>query len=396
MEKEATYPQWLWAVTAIAGRLAIAGSLLGLCLTLVIPRLRDTMAVIGIGVGLAGLLLGIGLLMTGLGGWKQWPSPSIYAKWGWAVCLVLLIGLVGVGILTPAEWHERPIFALLHLGMAVLPAFLLVSLVILAVGRSQALTWREFILALSGGAVTTFVAFPLEIIGLLLCSVLVVGITILLPGGQEEINRLLILFEQWHKLPPMGMAGVLDVIASPVILGVLALTLAIVAPVIEELGKTLVMGVVAAWRRPSLVTAFLWGATCGLGFAVIENVTNGAGALGEVSGWLGGMTMRAAASGMHMLSGGIVGLGWGFFWRKKRWVLPLAYLAVIGFHGLWNFNVVALIGGTAFGVTNNPVGFVIAAIGIILVGLLALFTPLALIGMPLLLRTRKVESVQAA
>ncbi len=392
MEQEQSRPQWLWIITTITGGLAIAGSLLSALLALVIPGIKDTVvAVILIGVGLVGLLLGIGLLASGLTGRKRWASPQIYSKWGWAVCLALLAGLVIIAILTPAEWHNRPIFAPLHLGLAALPAFLLLSLMTLTAGRYRTLTLRELIATMSGGVAATLLAIPVEIVGFGICAVLVVFVTLLLPGGEAEISQLMATLEQWSIAPLPGIEETLSQIASPVILGVLALTFTVVAPLVEEFGKTLVMGIMGMWRRPGLTTAFLWGAACGLGFTVIEGISNGAGSLGEVMGWLGGMGARAAATSMHMLAGGIVGLGWGFFWRKRRWALPLAYLAAVLFHGLWNLNAVAAIGGAAIGTTASPIGFVIAMAGMGLMLILALCAPLALLGIPVLLRAHETE-----
>ena len=116
MEKERSHPQWLWTITAIAGGLAVVVSILSMAIVFVVPQITgNTVTVILIGIGLVGLLLGIGLLATGLAGRKQWPSPVIYTKWGWAVCLALLIGVAGVAVVIPVEWHQRAVFAPLHL-----------------------------------------------------------------------------------------------------------------------------------------------------------------------------------------------------------------------------------------------------------------------------------------
>lgn len=396
MGQEKPRPQWLWIIAALTGGLAITGSLLVILLAFIIPRVKDTvLAVILIGAGLVGLLLGMGLLITGLTGRKQWTSPQIYAKWGWAIWLALLAGFVTIALLTPAEWHNRPILAPLHLGLAAFPAFLLLSLMTLTAGRYRTLTLRELIATMSGGAAATFLAIPVEIVGFIICAILVGFVTLLLPGGEAEISQLIGTFEQWSIAPPTGIEETLSQIASPVILGVIALTFTVVAPLIEEFVKTLVMGIMGIWRRPGLTTAFLWGAACGLGFTVIEGISNGAGSLGEVMGWLGGMGARAAATSMHMLTGGIVGLGWGFFWRKRRWALPLAYIAAILFHGLWNLNAVAAIGGAAIGASASPVGFVIALAGIGLMFILALCAPLALLSIPVLLRAHETELARA-
>jgi len=298
----------------------------------------------------------------------------------------LIIIFAGVALLTPEDWHQHPLFAPLHLGLAALPAFFLLTLITLIAGRYRALTFRELIGAMSSGAASIAMALPLEVVGFVVSAIAVLLVTLLLPGGAAEINRMGNLIEQWRLMPPADMGQILEAIASPIVLVMLFLVFVVIAPVVEEIGKTLVMGVMGFWHRPGLTQAFIWGAACGLGFAVVENVTNGASGLGERWGWLGGMGTRAFATAMHMLTSGLVGLGWGFFWRKRRWVLPLAYVSAILFHGLWNFNVVMSIGGVATGVATSPLGFIIALLGMGLIIVLAMVAPLALLGIPVLLR----------
>jgi hypothetical protein len=380
-------PQALWIITAVTGAAIIVGSILGAVLIFVLPQAKeDTPALILMSLSFVGLLLGLGLLWAGWSGWQRLPSPQIYTRWGWAVCLLLIIILVGVAFLTPEDWQQRVIFAPFHLGLAALPAFFLLALITLTAGRYRALTFRELIAALSGGATSIVMALPLEIIGFIVSAFLVALVALMLPGGTAEVDRMGAMVEQWMSMPPTDMEQMLEAIASPIVLVMLFLVFVVIAPVVEEIGKTLMMGAMGFWRRPGLTQAFIWGAACGLGFAIVESVTNGASSLGELWGWLGGMGARALATAMHMLTSGIIGLGWGFFWRKRRWVLPLAYSVAILFHGFWNLNTVMSIGGTAIGTATSSVGFIIAVIGMGLMIILALFAPLALIGIPVLLR----------
>jgi len=385
---EKPLPQAIWIITAVTGTAILIGSILSVVLIFILPpATEDILAVVLPGLSLISFLLGLGLIWAGWSGAKRLPAPTIYTRWGWTVCLVLIIILVGIAILTPDDWHQRPIFALLHLGMAAIPAFLLFTLMTLTVGRYRALTFRRLIAAMSGGAASVALALPIEIIGLVISIIMVALVILVVPGGIEEINRISALAQQWMSMPPTDMEQILEVIASPVVLMMLFLVLVIVAPVAEEIVKTLVISVMGFWHRPGLTQAFLWGAACGLGFAIVESVTNGANGLGERWGWLGGMGARALAAAMHMLTSGIVGLGWGFFWRKRRWVLPLAYGIAMLFHALWNFNAVVSIGGTAIGTVSSSLGFVISAIGMGLMVVLALFAPFALISIPVLLRS---------
>lgn len=390
---EKPFPQVLLILTAITGAAIMVGSLLGAILVFILPQaVGDAMAMVLTSLSLVGFLLGLGLLWVGWPTRQRLPSPQAYIRWGWAVCLLLIAILAGIALLTPEEWQQRPIFAPLHLGLAALPAFLWLNLVTLAAGRYRALTFRELIAAMSSGAASIAMALPLEIVGFVISAIGVALVALLLPGGLAEINRMGALVEQWRLMPPTDMEQILKAIASPIVLVMLFLVFVIIAPLVEEVAKTLVMSVLGFWRRPGLTQAFLWGAACGLGFAIVESITNGANGLGEVWGWLGGMGMRALAAAMHMLTSGIIGLGWGFFWRKRRWALLLAYGIAMLFHALWNLNAVMSIGGMAIGTANSPLGLIFAAIGMGLTILLALFAPLALIGIPVLLRSHETKA----
>ena len=343
------------------------------------------MLVISIGVSLIALFLGIGLMWAGLTGLKQLPSPKFYPRWGGLIFLLLPIILILVAVFVPGEWQNRALFAPVHLGVAVMPAFFLLSLLTWAAGHERTLSLRELIATASGGALSVLLAMPVEGVGFVLSAAIAVAVAIVIPGGSAEVQRLIALFEQWAVSAPPNTEQALADLTSPITLVTLALTLAVVTPLIEEFGKTLVMSVMGIWKRPGLTHSFLWGAACGLGFAVVEGVTNGAGGLGEVGSWVGGMGSRALATTMHMLASGIIGLGWGYWWRKRRWMLPFAYVAAVAFHGLWNFNVVVILSGVGLGMQNALLGFVLSALGIGVQVLLALFAPVALIAIPLLL-----------
>jgi hypothetical protein len=298
-------------------------------------------------------------------------------------------------MLLPPSLQMTPFFAPFHLAVIVIPALLLFSLATLVSGYRHAPTIRQFILTVSGGALSTFLALPLEIVGGFLSVIVVVIIVSVFPAGLAEVERLMSFAEQWMN---SSMAtGTMDeaalerisqtLLTSPVVLGILALILGVLTPLVEEFGKTLVMGIAGFWQKPGLSRAFLWGAACGLGFAMVEGFSNGAMGLGELSGWLGGVVARMAATAMHAFTSGLLGLGWGYFWQKRRWGLPLMYLAAVVFHGLWNFNVVVMLGSTGMAMSRtSSLAGVVSLLGIGLQLLLAVVSPIGVIGIPFLLR----------
>jgi len=246
-------------------------------------------------------------------------------------------------------------------------------------------------LTLSGGALSTLIALPVEVVGLV-ASIFVVAISAMLfPGGQEEIMRLVTEVELWQELPAgaVSMEMLAPWLGSPVVLAVLALTIAVVTPIIEEVAKTLVISVLSWRNRPSPVQGFLWGALCGLGFAMVEGIGNGGMGIGEALPWMSGIGSRVLATAMHALVSGLIGLGWSLFWQRRYWALPVSHLAAILFHGLWNFSVVIMLGGAGpmmVGALPTLAGTLLMLTGLALLGSLALLAPVLLLGLPLLLR----------
>jgi RsiW-degrading membrane proteinase PrsW (M82 family) len=118
-------------------------------------------------------------------------------------------------------------------------------------------------------------------------------------------------------------------------------TIAVAAPIAEEFFKPL--GVMILGRRVrSPAEAFLLGASCGVGFAVLENLLyeGGAGLF-----WGGVVFLRSIGAALHPLGAGLMALGWyGVFhrhpdaWRR----LGGFYLIAMTQHWLWNMASVAM------------------------------------------------------
>lgn len=394
----------LWLLSAIiAGCLALL-NLAGILLAFWLPdREADFTPILLACAGLVGLVFSMALLRVSLNAWHGRPSPTVYSRRGWPVLLVGWL-LMGVGaFVLPSPLHSTVWFAPFHLAMIAFPALLLFSFVILAAGREAAPTRRQTVISVGGGIFFMGGAMLLELVGLLFNSFLVVLLAALTPAGQVEVDHLLATMQHWAQLAPDAISpeSLLALLASPVILAVLALTLALFTPIIEEIGKTVFVALLGYRKRPGLLTAFLWGVASGLGFAVVEGIYNGGMGLLSMDAWLVGVTMRIPATAMHALTSGLVGLGWGCFWqRRRRWVLPLSYLAAMSFHGLWNLSAVGIIGGAASAAIAFPdgaflPGTVVGFIGVGFLSFLALLTPVGLFGIPLMLRKKATTGTAA-
>jgi RsiW-degrading membrane proteinase PrsW (M82 family) len=128
------------------------------------------------------------------------------------------------------------------------------------------------------------------------------------------------------------------------------------APVVEELLKgagLVLLYLIVRDEVDDMMDGFVYGALCGLGFAVVEDVVYFmAGFGGTPSGVLEGFYVRVVSSGLygHVLYTGLVGMAIGLVVTKRdptpvRQRLPLAagivVLAVLG-HALWNAPILAL------------------------------------------------------
>ncbi len=388
MNKEETL-RWLWAALTVLGALGLVVGLAAIVLMFVMPADNgDTWGVVLGGVGITSVLLSLGLVWAGISGRGRTPSPQVHSRWAWLILLALALLLFALALLVPAVQHTQAIFAPLHQGVILLPALALFFLVTRSAGREAAPTLRQTLLALTGGAVSVAVALPLEVIGFVLAVLATALIAAVFPGGQEELTRLFELVQGWSAQPSVDPEELINLAASPVVLLGAALCLAVAAPVVEEFCKTWVLSLMGVWEKPGLARCFTWGAACGLGFAIVEGITNGAMGLGDTVGWAGGVGARVLATAMHALSSGILGLGWGLFWRKRWWALPLAYILAVVYHGLWNLDVVLLIGGAGIGATVNQAGYLLCVLAALIHLFLLLLLPTGLFGIPMWLRLR--------
>ncbi len=390
MRQNPSFPAWLWIVVALFGLGLFS---LGLALVVVPYVFRQSLEMVALvisGYGLLCLALGIGLSVGGVRGWQRRPSPRFYPRRGWLVFLLAGILVACLAALLPKITQTDLVFSLFHFALIGLPGLFLFSLLSLAAGSDVAMSLRQWVVAAAAGASTIVVAIPAELIGLLASAAVGAGATLLLPGGADRIADLMRVLERWSERPPTDETEIFAILASPTVLITLVLTLAVITPVVEELGKTLLLGVVGIWRRPSLAASFVWGAACGLGFAWLEGISNGAIGLTGTGAWLGGVGLRVFATAMHCLTSGVVGLGWGWFWQGHRWRLLLAYAVAIIFHGLWNFAVVLGLGGVGLTGSAPGVGFIAIAVGVLLEVSLAAGAMAGLVAIPLALRKRAV------
>jgi hypothetical protein len=379
----------LWLVAGlVGGAVAALGSGLGL-----LVLASSLLGPIGVGTGngltvtqtlaaagLTALALGLGipLAIHGRAGWLGSPSRSFAPLRPWWLWIVLALLIASGGVANSLPTAPTLLLALIHVPAMALPP----TIVLLVVGRAlqgTAGSWREVIAGMAGGG---FLGTGLSLIGegLVLLALVVAWtvVTLLTPGGSERITALSESLQDpaWLEDP----THLLRLLRSPSIALSVVGTFAIPVPVIEEAFKTLAIGVVGRWVRPQPARAFLWGVAGGAGFALAENLLNGA--LGGAEPWAFGTLARLGATVMHCAAGGLVGWGWGQLWTARRaGRLFGAYAAAVAIHGLWNAAATGTMILSAFALEHEGNALLSSLIEI---GMLALVAWLGLLGVTFL------------
>lgn len=328
--------QLLGLLSIPTGGLMAAGGV-GLAILLILGApFRDGETGIGemalqqaVAVGVGGVFLGAILIAEGIRGRRGIPPATFHPRrsgWLWmAFALLLVAGMVASLLDAPP-----PLMALFYaLTMLLLPA-----LVLTLVGwglRGRGVSWSDVNGGLLAGALLgTGTALVIEIIMVVFLAVGLFALGVLPPEWLRQAPQALTNGE----VPfPTGVEDLLEWLTPSLLLVGLAFVGGLV-PLVEEVTKTLGVGLAGFWIRPSPARAFLLGVASGAGFALAENMLNGI-FVGPL--WGLGVLARLAATVMHCATGGLMGWGWGQWWAGRRpWRLPLAFVGAVTLHGLWN------------------------------------------------------------
>jgi RsiW-degrading membrane proteinase PrsW (M82 family) len=283
---------------------------------------------------------------------KQLRLPPLWAAIG-AFVITLAIGL--------GLWQMASLAQLLGAWFIIAAATLppLAAVIWAVDGHPGWLTWRRAGVAFSGGIT---VSVPLAILLEILVPSIVIGLLLGLGepalSALEELINLLAGGEVARALTSTGFLIAL-------------VELAVVAPLVEEIAKSLVV-LPLLKGLDSRRDAFLLGVVAGAGFAALENVIY---AIFGGSYWGGILTVRALGAAVHPLGTGLAAVAWHALLNKspgtdKRWIGGFG-LAVVQ-HAVWNGGLVlwlALSGAAFFG----PQAWEANVMGVgIAVGILAL------------------------
>lgn len=355
----------LWLIAGILGistavMLIGLGGLLALLLALSTfvfeEPLEVSNALQAAGLVASGLGVGIPLALEGWAGWReQAPRPfnPSRARWLWLalvpafVILILLGATIGylpqvMNLQLPYDmisWVQAVLLSPVHVLAMSMPPLLILGLVGWGL-RGKGITRREVVAGMAGGGYLGLgIAMVLEVAVVIAVIIAVTLGTVLTPGGVDRLRELKEDMEDPAWLA--DTSNIVDLFLSPIIVVSLFGLFCIAAPLIEEPFKTLAGGIAGYWIRPHPGRAFLWGVAAGAGFALAENLLNGAA--GGAKSWAAVAVARVGATAMHCLVSGLLSWGWGQLWTARR---PLHLLGTFAFavviHGLWNGGAVGV------------------------------------------------------
>jgi len=308
------------------------------------PAIQQALALMALGLGMGAILATVG--------WRAWQGKASRPfhprrTWPlWAVFLLLLTAGLAISLLDLASDYALP-----PINTAMM--LLLPMLILAPAGRllGGAGGTRRGVAGglLSGASLGTGLALFIEMVLLVTFAAGAVLLG-LIPAELYDLESL-------QELENQALSADSEMLLNLITPGVLLLVLAFVAiatPLVEEVTKTLGMGLAGVWVRPTPAQAFLLGVASGAGFALAENLLNGAIIDTELWGLL--VFGRLAATLMHCATGGLVGWGWGEMWTAhKPGRLALAFALSVGVHSLWNGLAVgaAVVGLAAIGQSDG-------------------------------------------
>ena len=343
-----------------------------------------------------GLSLGFGILLM-LHGWAAWrahPSRPFNPSRVWLMWLtwMLLVGLgAAISSLSLAPTWLLPPVHVLTMSLPPLIVLWSVGRELGGVGGS----WREVVTGMvGGGAVGLGGSLVGEGLVMLALIVVAVAVTLMTPGGADQVAALANNLQDPAWLS--DFTNLAELLLSPAVAIAVLGVFSIPVPLIEETFKTLAAGLVARWVHPHPARAFLWGVAGGAGFALVENVFNGA--LGGAEGWAMGAVARFGATMMHCVTGGLVGWGWGQLWTERRPLRLLgSYVAAVVTHGVWNAITInaVLLSASALVHGGNDIWLAIVSLGgLTVLGLLGLLTVTFVVALPFAGRKLVAETKQ--
>jgi hypothetical protein len=266
--------------------------------------------------------------------WHAWraiqghPSAPFYPPAVWPLILFFLLALAAGQIVLSLDLLPALTFPFAHVTVAMIPPIVVVALAGRALGGVD--RWRTITLQLAGGAfLATFLAFAIELAILLALFVGVMVAVAIQPGGEQILTD---LADSLARLQVQDPNALLDLLNLPLVAIGALVVVAVLVPLLEELIKTVGIGLMA-YRRPTQAQALLWGVAAGAGFATLEGLFN---TLNSLDAWAFVVVLRIGATLLHCFTGALMGLAWHHA-LTGRWLRTLGlYAGSVALHAAWN------------------------------------------------------------
>lgn len=267
-----------------------------------------------------------------------------------------LFGLAFLGFLAVGHGVLRTSLAVavlppLHILASLMPVLLLAAAVTMPLQRAGAgLTRRHFGAQLAyGGLGATFVAITIEMILVIVVAVAGLIVVSMTPGGEARVQALSDSMNQGGNT--QDFSWIVTLLQSPWVLIIIGVFVAVLAPLIEELVKSLpVLSAPSVGRSVSRARFFAAGVFAGLGFSLTEALFYAAQQLPNA--WANGVLLRALTVLIHATATGLMTLGW-YEVKTRRGARAVGYLlGGVGIHAVWN----GLSSLTAFGGLQSQLG----------------------------------------
>lgn len=329
------------------GLLLLAGPYLSLQLSLADGLAVDSMIII---LGLSCLTLALfpllsvitcGFRLAGKAQPRWLSAPQRWLRWlpvPWAglvvaVWFLLTFGSSQVLLLSGLSWYIPPVLTVLCIFLPIVW--------LMRVGTGN--VWGKFpkrdsgLLSLSIGFTTPLILMVEVIIVLIL--LVVVGVAAAsVPALREALEQMVTNLSHVAQDPELVMEAIRPLLSSPWFIAGLLLLLSVLAPLVEELLKTL-----GVWflgnRAITPAQGFVAGVMSGAGFALVEGLFNATQALSGSSGadWLFLILGRFGGSLLHIFNGGLMGWALAKTWQdRKVWRVVGIFALVFVLHGVWN------------------------------------------------------------
>lgn len=280
------------------------------------------------GVVMVTVTLGLALAWHAWRASQGWPSARFSPPPAGPLLLLFLLALAAGQLVLSLDLLPALTFPLAHVIVAVMPPLTILALAGRALGNMA--RWRTITLQIASGAfVATTLAFALEGAVLLVLLGATMAAVAMQPGGEQLLTG---LADSLSRLQIQDPNALLDLLNLPLVAAGALVVIALVVPLLEELIKTVGIGLMA-YRRPGKAQAILWGVSAGAGFSMMEGLFN---TLTSLDAWALVGVLRIGATLLHCFTGALMGLAWHQALARRPWPVVGLYAGSVAMHAAWN------------------------------------------------------------